>query len=45
MTRLYSTDNNNDSESVANSDNSIIFSDADKDKLNILECTKGKSGI
>lgn len=44
-TRLYSTKINKDINIPSNSTNSIIFSDADKDKLAILETSKGRSGI
>lgn len=41
--RMYSTSSNNDS-SVDNP-NLVVFSNADKDKLEILNYVKGKSGI
>lgn len=45
-TRLYSTKINKDINIPSpNSTNSIIFSDADKDKLSILETSKGRSDI
>jgi hypothetical protein len=38
--RAFST-----SKSDGSSSGLVVFSDADKDKLNILKCIKGKSGI
>jgi hypothetical protein len=42
--RAYSTSKNNDSSST-DSSNVIVFSDADKDKLDILKYVKGTAGI
>jgi len=45
MVRAYSTTKNNDSFTSADCSDLVVFSDADKDKLEILKYIKGKSGI
>jgi len=42
--RAFST-SRSDGSSLTDSSGLVIFSDADKDKLNILKYSKGKSGI
>jgi len=45
MVRAYSTTKNNDSFTSADCSDLVVFSDADKEKLEILKYIKGKSGI
>lgn len=43
--RMYSTKKNNATSTLTDGSDLVIFSDADKDKLEILKHVKGKSGI